>query len=101
MGTVFNLADLDQKPSARVQIAPSYPYEMRRQGINGEVLVGFICDSNGEVRDPYIIRSSNREFEASALMAIQKWKSRPGKKGGKPVNTRMSLPLVFNLKDNA
>lgn len=101
MGTVFNLADLDQKPTVRVSIAPNYPYEMRRQGINGEVLIGFICDSNGEVRDPYIIRSSNREFESSALMAIQKWKFRPGKRGGKAVNTRMSLPLVFNLKDNA
>jgi len=33
-------------------------------------------------------------------MAIQKWKFRPGKKGGKAVNTRMSVPLIFNLKDN-
>lgn len=100
MGNVFNLKDLDQRPIVRVQIAPNYPYEMHRQGINGEVVIAFICDTNGEVRDPYVTRSSHREFEANALMAIQKWKFRPGKKGGKAVNTRMSVPLIFNLKDN-
>lgn len=100
MGNIFNVADLDQKPSARVQIQPNYPFEMRRQGINGQVVIGFICDTNGDVIDPYVIRSSQREFETNALVAIQKWKFRPGKKGGRAVNTRMSQLFDFNLEDN-
>ena len=99
MGQVFNLADLDQKPVARNRVPPNYPFDLKRQGITGEVVVGFICDSNGDVRDPYIISSTQREFEGPALQAIQKWKFRPGKKGGKAVNSRMSQPFNFSLNE--
>src|SRR5690606_20720618 len=37
MGNLFNLADLDQPPTATLQSNPIYPFEMRRAGITGEV----------------------------------------------------------------
>ena len=64
---------------------------MRRAGITGEVTVGFIVDSDGDVQNAYVVSPSQREFEAAALQAVSKWKFRPGKKGGKSVNR------VFNL----
>ena len=84
---------------ARVQPPPSYPYEMRRAGITGEVNVGFIVDSDGNVRDAYPISSSHREFEVPAVQAVSKWKFRAGRRGGKAVNTRMSVPIVFSFND--
>jgi protein TonB len=69
---------------------------MKRARISGQVTLGFIVDSNGEVRDPYVINSSHREFEAEALKAILKSKFRPGKKSGSAVNTRMQQTLSFN-----
>jgi protein TonB len=96
---VFNLADLDQIPVARYQAKPVYPFEMRRNGITGEVTVGFIVDTNGDVREAYVLKSTQREFEAPAVQAVTKWTFRPGKKGGKPVNTRMQIPIVFNLSE--
>ena len=97
---VFNLADLDQIPVARYQAKPQYPFEMSRAGITGEVTVGFIVDTNGDVREAYAIKSTQREFEAAAVQAVTKWKFRAGKKGGKPVNTRMQVPIVFNLSED-
>lgn len=97
LGNIFDLAALDQRPEARVRINPVYPFEMRRSGLKGEVTVGFIVDSNGDVRDPYIIKSSNPGFEASALQAVLKWKFKPGRKGGAAVNTRVAQPLTFSL----
>ena len=32
-----------------------------------------------------------------AVRAVSKWKFKPGRRGGKAVNTRMSVPIVFNL----
>jgi periplasmic protein TonB len=100
LGEIFDIRNLDQQPAERgVRAQPSYPFEMRRAGINGEVIVGFIVDTNGDVRDAYVIKSSQREFEAPALQAVMKWKWKPGRKGGKAVNTRMQIPIVFNLTD--
>jgi protein TonB len=96
---VFNLADLDQQPQAKYQAKPVYPFEMRRAGVTGEVVVGFIVNVNGDVQDAYAQKSTQREFEAAAIAAVMKWKFRPGKKGGKAVNTRMMVPIVFSISD--
>lgn len=99
MKDLFDLANLDQIPSPRFQAKPVYPFEMRRAGITGDVLVGFIVDSNGDVREAYAIKSTQREFEAAAIQAVSKWKFRPGKKGGRSVNTRMQVPIVFSITE--
>lgn len=96
---LFNLDQLDQIPVARLQPPPNYPYEMKRSGITGTVNVGFICDSDGNVRDAYVISSTHREFDAAAVQAVSKWKFKAGRRGGKAVNTRMSVPLEFTLTD--
>ncbi|MBI5382022.1 MAG: TonB family protein [Opitutae bacterium] len=96
---VFNLAELDQIPVARYQAKPVYPFEMRRAGVTGEVTVGFIVDTQGEVRDAYAVKSTQREFEAAAIQAVSKWKFKAGKKGGKSVNTRMQVPIVFSITE--
>lgn len=100
IGNIFNLKDLDQQPQIRgVQARPNYPFEMRRAGLNGEVVIRFVVDTNGDVRDVEVVRSSQREFESAAQQAVLKWKWKPGRKGGKPVATRMQIPVVFNLND--
>ncbi|EIQ01189.1 periplasmic protein TonB [Opitutaceae bacterium TAV1] len=99
---LFDLAALDQKPVPRFLAKPAYPFEMRRSGVNGEVLVGFIVDADGNVRDPFVVRSTNPAFESEALRAAARCKFRPGRKGGVNVSTRnVILPYSFTLTDNA
>lgn len=97
---LFDINNLDQRPVARVQPGPQYPYEMSRAGISGEVVVEFIINSNGDVIDTRIVRSSHREFEVPAMQAVQKWKFKAGRKGGRPVNVRASQLIEFNLEDS-
>jgi protein TonB len=97
---LFDINNLDQKPVARVQNPPQYPYEMSRAGISGEVAVEFIINANGDVVDTRVIRSSHREFEVPAMQAVQKWKFKPGRKGGKAVATKASQLIEFNLEDS-
>jgi periplasmic protein TonB len=99
MKDLFDIKNLDQTPQARVRGDPIYPFEMRRAGLSGEVLVAFIVNTNGDVVDAYAVRSTQREFESAAVQAVSKWKFRPGKKGGRAVNTKMSIPIVFNISD--
>ena len=99
ISNLFNVGDLDNPPVARVRQAPSYPYDMRRAGINGTVVVEFIINTEGDVIQTQVVRSSHREFEMPALQAVQKWKFKPGRKGGRVVNVRASQLLEFNATE--
>ena len=98
LGNLFNLADLDRPPTPTLRVPPAYPFEMRRAGLSGEVLVGFIVDASGGVRDAHVMRASRREFADEAMRAVRQWQFQPGRKNGVPVHTRMQVPLVFNLQ---
>ena len=99
IGNLFNIGDLDQQPVARVRQAPTYPYDMRRAGINGSVVVEVIISTEGDVIQTQIVRSSHREFEMPALQAVQKWKFKPGRRRGQVVNVRASQLLEFNATE--
>jgi protein TonB len=96
---VFDISKLDQIPEPKYRVEPQYPFEMRRAGVTGEVVVDFIVDTNGNVMNAFAFRSSQREFEANAVQAVSRWKFKPGRKGGRNVNTHMQVPIVFTLND--
>ena len=96
---VFDISKLDQAPVPKFQARPTYPFEMRRAGISGEVQVDFIVDTDGNVRNAFAAHSSQREFEAPAVQAVSKWKFRPGRKNGHSVFTHMQVPIVFSLAE--
>jgi len=88
---------VDQQPVPTFQKRPSYPFSLRVSGNSGEVLIEFIVDDHGEVRNPVVLKSTHPEFEAPAVEALLEWKFKPGKKAGRPVPTRMQVPIVFQL----
>ena len=98
-GGIFDPRVLDRTPVARFQARPEYPFEMKRTGSAGEVLVEFVVAADGSVRDARAVRSSQREFEDAAVRAVSKWTFRPGQKDGRNVPTRMQVPIVFSLND--
>lgn len=97
---IFNMADLDKQIEVRVRPLPIYPFEMRRSGLKGEVVVEFIVDTQGNVRDAAVVSSTHPGFEQAALDAVMKWKFKPGQKGGVAVNTRARQKFPFTLEGN-
>lgn len=77
--------------------APDYPYELKRDGVNGVVTVVFSVDENGNVVDPEVQKSTNRGFDQAALKAIAKWKFRPARQDGVPVKSKLAIPLQFTI----
>jgi protein TonB len=94
---IVDLTELDQQPVVKVQVSPEYPYSLKQQGITGEVLVSFVVDASGNVRNAFAVRSSDSGFEANACKAVSRWKFKPGRKGGRAVLVRMEVPVEFKL----
>lgn len=94
---IFNPSALDQQPSPTHQARPVYPGTMRLQGAEGTVVVDFIVDSDGFVRNATAIRSTNAEFAASAVAAVSRWRFTPGRKANHAVFTHMQVPVEFKL----
>lgn len=91
-----NPANADRMPVPRVQPAPVFPPSLTGLTDPGIVDIGFIVDSNGNVRDAYAISSTQSELEAAAIEAVRNWAFDSGLKGGRSVNTRMHVEFVFH-----
>ncbi len=95
---VYPYNELDQKPTALAHPWPRYPAEMKKAGISGQVVVGFVVGSNGVVRGAHVVSSTRSEFEAAAVDAVGKWHFIAGQKSGRAVNVAMRAPIVFSTK---
>ena len=76
-----------------------YPRIARKQGAEGRVFVGFVVDKNGMVQDISVLKGISPECDAEASRVarlLTDW--RPGTVRGKPVSSRMVLPINFKLK---
>jgi protein TonB len=99
IGQIFSLADLDRVPEPILQPAPLYPIAMRRDSVTATVRVEFIVSTEGRVVNPVVVHTTASGFEEAALTGVAKWRFRPGWKGGRKVNTRMAVPIVFTFTD--
>ncbi len=97
LGKIFNVADLDRQPQPIFRPSPVFPYEMKREYSEASVVAEFIITTKGAVVSPRAISAQNRRFEEAALLALEKWKFRPGYKAGRPVNTRTQITIYFRV----
>lgn len=90
---------VDENPAPTKTVKPTYPSELRREGVEGLAAVSCVIDETGVVISAKVTKSSNPGFEKAALEAIEKWKFKPAKKDGKTVKVRVTIPFRFNLDD--
>lgn len=75
-----------------------YPSKCQEQGVQGQVVVGFVVEKDGRITDIKIVRSPDPDLSKEAERVVKempKWK--PGKQGNKPVRSRFNLPIRFRL----
>jgi TonB family protein len=87
----------DTPPSAIYKEPVFYPPELRSAGMRGDVVVRFVVDIEGRVRNAYVFSSTNPAFNQPAINAILKWRFEPGRRDGVPVKVTLEVPLHFNL----
>jgi TonB family protein len=78
-----------------------YPQMAIDDNKEGTVNVQFIIDENGKVQDARVVGSKlgdGLDEEAERIISVMpKWT--PGKVKGKPVKTRLSLPITYRLEE--
>lgn len=87
--------ELDRQPLLRYQSRPHYPPDLRQRGIGGEVLVEFLIDEKGIVRNPRAVQSPHKALGEAAEVAVAQWTFFPAMKSGRPVITRLQAPILF------
>jgi len=90
---------LDNPPRTRFQTQPIYPIEAKKAGMSGRVDVEFLVDETGRIVEPRVLSSTDRIFEEATLRAVAKWQFEPGRRAGRIVRFKMSVPVIFTLND--
>ena len=106
----YSYADVDTKPMFLNSPDPrtfmekwvyqylKYPKYAMENGIQGRVLVDFVVDEKGEVKDVKVSRGVHESLDQEAVRVVAaspKW--RPGRRGGKKVNTALTVAVEFRL----
>lgn len=76
-----------------------YPKEAVRKEISGRVYLQVIVHEDGTAKDPKIIRDIGGGCGEAAAEAITQVEFIPGKKDGKKVKVRYSLPVTFRIDE--
>jgi len=78
----------------------TYPEKAKAQGIQGTVVVRFVIDKTGKVKNPEILRSVDPLLDKEALRVISKLQDfTPAENDGKPVSVYFTMPIVFRLDE--
>ena len=76
-----------------------YPKVAEKDSIEGRVIVSFVVERNGKLTNFKVVKSPDPSLSEEALRvtkSMPKWN--PAKQFGKPVRTKYTIPINFQLK---
>jgi len=77
----------------------NYPEIAIRAGVEGKVILGFIVDRSGKIKDVKVLKGIGAGCDEEAIRVVSSMPDwNPGKQNGKPVNTLINIPVVFKLQ---
>ena len=77
----------------------NYPEDCKKEGVQGRVIVQFVVDKDGSIKDPTIARGVHPSLDKEALRVLSSmpnWK--PGKQKGEAVKVKYTIPVMFRLQ---
>lgn len=82
---------------AALQAAVAYPPDARVEGVEGQVVVQFLVQTDGSITEASVLRSPDERLSAAALDAVRQMTFTPGEQRGRPVVVRFAVPVTFRL----
>lgn len=76
-----------------------YPAEAAEAGVQGQVLVSFLLDEEGNISTPRVVKTPGPELDDEAIRVVQsmpRWT--PAQKNGKPVAVWYTINIPFDLE---
>jgi TonB family protein len=96
-GGVFKVGGGVSQPSVIFKVDPEYSEEARKAKYSGTVMLAVVVDVEGHARDIHVVKSLGMGLDEKAIEAVEKWKFKPGMKGGTAVNVRATIEVNFRL----
>ncbi|HKI48649.1 MAG TPA: energy transducer TonB, partial [Desulfobacteria bacterium] len=94
----YGIGEVDSKPGILGQALPPYPHRARRRGVEGWVKVRFLITADGRVRSLSVLQDSPKGvFVKTVLNTVPRWRFRPAKKNGRPVDVWVEQTINFKL----
>jgi periplasmic protein TonB len=94
----YGIGEVDSKPGILGQALPPYPRRARRRGVEGWVKVRFLITAKGRVRDLSVLQESPKGvFSKTVLNTVPRWRFKPAKKDGRPVEVWVEQTINFKL----
>jgi protein TonB len=98
---IFYPSQLDKAPHLIRKVPPIYPFDAKRQGLTGWVMIRCLVDKDGLAIKINAVESDPPDaldiFGPFAVDAVKKWRFSPGEIGGDPVPTRVVFRVIFEL----
>lgn len=89
----------EAEPLYKVNPEPSYPKMARKRGYQGTVILSVLVNKDGRVDNLWVFESSGYNvLDNAALEAVKEWLFEPGKKGDKPVDMWVEVPVRFEIR---
>ena len=77
---------------------PHYPAEAQKKHLEDQVIVRYVIGTNGRVKEVEIIdHAKEKMFDDAALEAVSRWRFRPFRKDGKPIEVVHELAINFQI----
>ncbi len=98
-GTGGDGSDASARPAHGTNPKPPYPLAARRLGVEGVVTLDVLVRPDGSPADVRVRRSSGSPLlDESAVETVRaKWRFAPARRGGTPVESRVTFPVRFSL----
>jgi carboxyl-terminal processing protease len=93
----FGLQNKDEPPRLISSVEPVYPFDCRKQGIEGDVTVDFIVRPDGTTTAFKVPISADARLSQAAVNAVAQWRFIAGTRNGVAVFTHLKAPLQFAL----
>jgi TonB family protein len=96
-GGVFKVGGGVSGPVVIVKVDPEYSEEARKAKYSGEVVLAIVVDTEGHAKDIHVVKSLGMGLDEKAMEAVEKWRFKPGMKGGQAVAVRATIAVNFRL----
>ena len=93
----YALSICDSEPALVEKVDPVYHRLARQAGIEGDVILTYIVDINGQVRNVTVVQSDIKMLEDAAVRAVSQYKYSPAICYGRPVESEVTTTIKFRL----
>ena len=96
----FSLNELDSMPKRISGAPPAYPYDLRRDRVEGNVKLLVVIDTDGSVTVESVVEADHLAFIVPAIKSAESCIFQKPMVNGRAVKTKFLFPIQFRIHDS-